>query len=373
MVSIFDITDPVHPHQMSIFVDTVSYASGSATGAAMYMVVTGNYLYLSATRTAPTGNSFGFKIIDVSNPSSPVKVGTFNVTNGVSQGIAVNSNYAYVCFGSLGLIVVDVSNPALPVQVGSLILTGGFPAVDIFISGNYAYIIDNASKLHIINITNPISPAEVGNFQLSAIGNDVYAEGNYAYVSVGTVGFQIIDVSVPSSPVLAGSYPSVSVQSAIYNHGNYVYLDDFYNGMQVVNVSTPASPVQAGYYYDNVFVSRNVYADSLHSYLAADEGLYIFNGSGVISTDIHSSVDNQFSVYPNPFESSVTFSSQKQSLKTISYSIKNIQGQILCTQQVAGLYHSYSKTIDLSFLAKGIYFLDATIDGDRSVKKIVKE
>lgn len=368
MVSIIDITDPHHPQEVGFFKDTLFYDFGNA----YHIVKSGNYLYMSDTKIA-LPNSIGVKIIDVSNPANPFKAGTFAITSAEARGIAVNGNYAYVCYGGLGLIVVDVSNQTLPVQVGSVILSGGFEADNLWLSGNYAYVIDNSGKMHIINITNPIAPAEVGSYQLVGTGSDIFVEGNYAYVAVGSLGFQIIDVSVPSTPVLAGAYTAVSnaPQVEIYKQGNYVYLADYFNGMQVINVSNPANPVQVGYYYD-CGRGQNIYADNLHSYLIAYDGLYIFEGAPFTSTGTQLELNNQLSVFPNPFESSVTITSQKQATGIIIYSLKNIQGQVLYNKQETGITHPYSKTIDLNFLPKGIYLLDVTIDEQRSVKKIVK-
>jgi hypothetical protein len=220
MINIFDISNAAHPTQVGTFFDTSAMSSGMASR----IILSGNYLYLPATKTGPTINSYGFKIIDVSNPMNPTKVGQFNITNQSCSDIAILGSYAYVCYGSLGLVVVDVSNPSAPVQAGSLILTGGFPAGAISVSGNRAYVTDNAGQFHIIDLTNAISPVDIGSFQLAAVANDIYAEGNYAYVAVGNQGLQIVDVSVPASPVLAGYYPPASSTNAVHKQGNYVYL-----------------------------------------------------------------------------------------------------------------------------------------------------
>jgi hypothetical protein len=55
------------------------------------------------------------------------------------------------------------------------------------------------------------------------------------------------------------------------------------------------------------------------------------------------------------------------------FNIKNILGQTVFHQQEKIQRSSYTKMIDLSSLANGIYLLEVIIDGERSVKKIVKE
>ena len=78
-------------------------------------------------------------------------------------------------------------------------------------------------------------------------------------------------------------------------------------------------------------------------------------------------------VYPNPFISKISISLPKQNLKQATFTVKNILGQTVFTEQENNLSRSYTKTIDLSFLSKGIYLLDVIIDGERTVRKIVKE
>ena len=56
-----------------------------------------------------------------------------------------------------------------------------------------------------------------------------------------------------------------------------------------------------------------------------------------------------------------------------TFSIKNILRQTVFNRQEKNINSNYTKTIDLIFLIKGIYLLDVIIDGERAVKKMVKE
>jgi len=85
------------------------------------------------------------------------------------------------------------------------------------------------------------------------------------------------------------------------------------------------------------------------------------------------STDNDFSVYPNPFVSSITVSFQSHGSKRISLIIKNIFGQIIFEKNEMGARYSYSETLNLNYLAKGIYFLEILQDDKIYVRKIIKE
>src|SRR6185436_8155834 len=73
-----------------------------------------------------------------------------------------------------------------------------------------------------------------------------------------------------------------------------------------------------------------------------------------------------FSVYPNPFTSQISISVKKD--KEEALIIRNTLGQVVYKTQERKL-----NSIDLSFLSKGIYLLDIIIDGERTMKKIVKD
>ncbi|MBL0098009.1 MAG: T9SS type A sorting domain-containing protein [Bacteroidetes bacterium] len=81
----------------------------------------------------------------------------------------------------------------------------------------------------------------------------------------------------------------------------------------------------------------------------------------------------QVIVYPNPFVNNVSILINKSNYKEANISIYNLWGQTLYTEQKNTLHVSYSQTIDLSFLSSGIYFIDVILDGERTVKKLVKE
>jgi len=61
--------------------------------------------------------SSGLQVIDVSNPSSPVLIGSVD-TPGFARGVTVTGDTAYVADWSNGLQVIDVSNPSSPVLIG---------------------------------------------------------------------------------------------------------------------------------------------------------------------------------------------------------------------------------------------------------------
>ncbi len=71
-----------------------------------------NYAYLAAAGA-------GLRIINVSNPSSPREVGSYD-TPDFAYEVAVVGSAAFVADGIGGMIVIDVSNPGAPRQIATL-------------------------------------------------------------------------------------------------------------------------------------------------------------------------------------------------------------------------------------------------------------
>uniref|UniRef100_A0A7V6CMS6 LVIVD repeat protein n=1 Tax=candidate division WOR-3 bacterium TaxID=2052148 RepID=A0A7V6CMS6_UNCW3 len=110
-------------------------------------------------------------------------------TPGSAQDVAVSGNYAYVADWEAGLRIIDISNPRSPVEVGYYDTPGA--AYGVAVSGNYAYVADAGAGLRIIDISNPRSPNEVGYYDTPEWALGV-AVSNYAYVADATSGLRII-------------------------------------------------------------------------------------------------------------------------------------------------------------------------------------
>jgi hypothetical protein len=81
----------------------------------------------------------------------------------------------------------------------------------------------------------------------------------------------------------------------------------------------------------------------------------------------------QFNVYPNPFTSELDITLAQQNLKQADFSICNILGQTVYTQHETNLSPTYTKMLDLSYLPNGVYLVEVVVDGEVSVREVVKQ
>lgn len=114
------------------------------------------------------------------------------------------------------LYIVDVTNKSAPVRIGSFSLSGAGTRVVVLNNVAYVGIAGSATKLQLIDVSNPSAPSLLGSLVNSSLANvrDVYvrADGNRAYIvtdkSSARPEFFIVDTSNKASPSLVsgGSY-----------------------------------------------------------------------------------------------------------------------------------------------------------------------
>jgi hypothetical protein len=229
--------------------------------------VVGNYAYVADLTS-------GLQIIDISNPATPTLKGNYD-TSGNALDVQIVGNYAYVADYQSGLQIIDISNPATPTLKGNYDTSGN--ALDVQIVGNYAYVADGYLGLQIIDISNPATPTLKGNYDTSDYALDVQIVGNYAYVADGDLGLQIIDISNPATPTLKGNYHTSGYAVGVQIVGNYAYVADGYLGLQIIDISNPATPTFKGN-YDTSGYAQDVQVVGNYAYVAdADWGLQIID------------------------------------------------------------------------------------------------
>jgi len=266
---IIDVSNPASP---------VIVGSLDTTGSSIHVYVSGKYAYLADWLP-------GLEVIDISNPTSPVLVGS--IDTGEASGVYVVDNYAYVA-DDLALKIVDVSVSTNPIIFGSVNLPSD--SYDIYVSEDYAYVADKQSGLQIVDVSNPASPVIVGSADTSGIAYGVYVSGKYAYVADGTNGLQIVNVSMPSNPIIVGSLP-LSYSTGVYVSGRYAYVADMGSGLRIIDVSNPVSPVLVGT-IDTPGNARGVFIVGKYAYVAdGGSGLEVIDVSNPASPVIVGSVN----------------------------------------------------------------------------------
>jgi len=152
---------------------------------------------------------------------------------GPANAVVVQGDHAYLCAGK-ALVVLDVSDPTSPVKVGQTFLPE--MALDVHVSGRYAYVADFWDGLRVIDISDPTSPSEVGYYDTEDCAHGVHVSGKYAYVADRKDGLRIIDVSDPKNPYEVGYYDTGGWAISVYVSGDYAYVADGGDGLRIIDI-----------------------------------------------------------------------------------------------------------------------------------------
>ncbi|MEK6884013.1 MAG: hypothetical protein AABY22_30565 [Nanoarchaeota archaeon] len=186
-LKIADLSNPSNPQIINTF-DT----PGSAYG----VKVVNNYAYVADFTK-------GLRILDISNPLNIVDVGTVDTPNG-NVDLAIEGNYAYLA-DNTSLKIIDITNKSNPIIVGSYTTT----ALKIKVLNKIVYLAGGGIGLVIIDANNPSNPVLLssifagGGPKASTSGMAVTT--TRAYVAQYDGGIGVIDITNNSSPVLIGS------------------------------------------------------------------------------------------------------------------------------------------------------------------------
>ena len=209
---------------------TPPYASVSTMGTPLVEAIQGHYLYVTTQSTS------GVQIFDITNPASPVQVGTITAAPFNNTGIKnlfVSGNYLYAAInvsGNIVLGVANITNPASPSGITQTTLASSLTLAGVVLSGSNMYIAEQTSGtevFQVVSITNPAVPTVLDTTPLSTgdTPSAVATYGNYLYVA--EFGFYVLvyNVSTPASPTLVGTIQtSLSISNMTVNNG-YMYTD----------------------------------------------------------------------------------------------------------------------------------------------------
>ncbi len=208
-IVILDVSDPRDVREIS------RYDEGLTGGVHNVFIHDGHVFALSAGRR--------YDILDIRDPSKPVKVGSFELdTPGhaihdvwVEDGIAYSSNW------SDGVVMVDVGNGVAggsvtrPVMIGSYAYPSGanhaaFPFRSQSTGKFYVIAGDEIMPecsdpdrpcitqgyLHFIDFTDPNDPREVARYQVPEAGtHNMWVEDDLLYVGYYNGGLRVVDIS----------------------------------------------------------------------------------------------------------------------------------------------------------------------------------
>jgi hypothetical protein len=105
---------------------------------------------------------------------------------------------------------------------------------------------------------------------------------------------------------------------------------------------------------------------------AVDNGLQYGTVANVESVSL-TQVDDRFQLFPNPTSSNATVALTIQEASTVELSITDMSGKVMNQRDYGQISGSYTIDLPTADFPAGIYLVELTINGEKQVKRLVKE
>lgn len=196
--------------------------------------------------TEKEDNGPEFHIVDVSNPTAPRHLGSFEVNADVND-IYVSGNTAYLATSDskAELKILDIENPYSIAQIGFWDIAGGTAARSLFAVGSKLYLGQGSrqgGEFHILNVSSPNSVQSLGNAEIGGDVNDIYIRETLAFLATGNSNreFQAWDISNSAQPKLWSFFNFPQMATGIDYENNIVYVSVRSNdALRVITSSGP--------------------------------------------------------------------------------------------------------------------------------------
>ena len=150
---------------------------------------------------------------------------SFSNDDGIATGAAIDivksGNYIY----SIGNGKLTVSDATTMTVVSTLSGFGTLRQMDMTDDGKYAVISGRQNGVYIVSLENPTAPKIVSTYNTIEQATGIFVSGGYAFVGNRQYGVEIIDISDPANPTHLANIHSGEVQSCV------VYGDILYAGV----------------------------------------------------------------------------------------------------------------------------------------------
>ena len=246
--------------------------------------------------TAPDGRDFalvgdldGLWIVETTDPANPRQVGYFAAPASRWREITSHGPFVYsVSEHHAGMRVIDMSNPSSPVDRGYVEQARWSSAHSISVDPDrgHVYVNGTASGMHVFDVAaNPTQPPRLAAFTLEYVHDAIIRRGT-AYLSEINRGYlRILDVrNLGSINQPAATIARFRTDGA-FTHSAWVSEDDAllivtdenqWGRLRAWDIQTPAQPRKLGDYGTNGHIVHNLLMTGRTGYIAHNsEGFHM--------------------------------------------------------------------------------------------------
>ncbi|MBK8164493.1 MAG: hypothetical protein IPK64_00865 [bacterium] len=203
--------------------------------------ITGTAIATQGDR-AWVGVSGGLRTYDISDPTTPVALGTLPLAGGISD-LVVDGDWLYICVSNYGLRIASLASGPLPQLVAGVPL-GGY-TTDAEVSGGVALVAGTGGSLVVCDVSDPAQPQVLATVPCPA-ASAVLRVGDMAYVAGRAAGVLPVDVGDPSAPAAAPMLDVGADVIGLREHGGVLYAATYDGRLLALDVADPPAPTLAG-------------------------------------------------------------------------------------------------------------------------------
>ena len=387
----FDVTDSAN-------IVEVGFISGP-TSNWREMKVFSNYAYIVSE-----ANNSKIQIVNLANlPASVNLVGTSNMpSHTTTHSISQDGPYLYLhgCNNSFGqgVTVVDLTNPTSPVKRGgwnthyvhdSRVRNDTIYACNIYDPPGTITVINAADKDNLTTIASWVNNPNPfpHNAALTAGRTYIYTTDE---TSTPNGKLKIWNISNLSNVTFVANWMPTGITTAIVHnveiYGNYALVAHYSAGIRLLNISNPIAPVEVAW-YDTYPTNNNsnfngcwgVYMFPSGKIIASDRftGLYVLKSSvgpiGINSNNTEIPAGYELGQnYPNPFNpvTKINYSLPKNTY--VKVSVYDASGKLV-SKLVDSFESAGNKTVSFnaSELPSGVYFYSLQAGEYTESKKMI--
>lgn len=231
-------------------------------------------------------------IFDLEEGEGLIQISSIQLPSAI-QDIQVVDDYAYLALGESGLWIVDVSEISTPKKVGTYAVPGFSNVLDFY--QEHIYLATQSMGLWVIDVTTPTTPLKVGSFEFATQIRDVILMNGIGYVAttawngesfVGDSGVYVMDVSQPSALREIDFFDTNDAPAKQLSiEGDYLYILTGWdmvpgvdNRLRVVDITQIENMIETGNVVLGNFVLSNAATRDGYAYVTTQSCDYMNTG-----------------------------------------------------------------------------------------------
>ncbi len=194
--------------------------------------------------------------------------------------VFIHNNYIILTEGEFGISIIDVKNPSQPVFLKSFSLSNEKQKIvftNVVARQNVLYALVDDKKFFVLDFKDPSDIKIIREIKTEDKPASIYIEGNYLAISDGIKGLKIYDISKPETPKLIRGIRTRVIPNIIKFDNDDIIFTDFVGKLYLINI------------HGNVF--------ELHDFKSKVSGLIKYNQKWIATYSYRSRLSSIYDPY----------------------------------------------------------------------------